>query len=161
MESAPMGFITHMGVPTVDSGGDSGVQYLLTRSLFQSYIQIDDSCWSERRVAESTQATVYNRLSRRISIAVTLTATIRLSGELPYTEIEFFMAALRSRCGHYIFIPWFILLMPPYAIGQAIIFCACSLFCLLSFFLFSSNNLSRRRLDVYHTFTNGVALVLI
>jgi len=51
------------------------------------------------------------------------------------------MAALRSRCGHYIFVLWFLLL-------------------LLSFFL-SSPNLSRRRLDVYHTSTHGVALVRI
>ena len=40
-----------------------------------------------------------------------------------------FMAALRSRCGHYIFALWFLL-----------------------FLSFSSPNLSRRRLDVYHTF---------
>jgi len=44
------------------------------------------------------------------------------------------MAALRSRCGHYIL--WFYL-------------------------LFSSPNLSRRRLDVCHTSTHGVALVRI
>jgi len=48
------------------------------------------------------------------------------------------MAALRSRCGHYIFV----------------------LFLLLSSF-FSSPNLSRRRLDVYHTSTHGVAFVRI
>ena len=47
------------------------------------------------------------------------------------------MAALRSRCGHYIFALWFRLL------------------------LFSSPNLGRRRLDVYHTSTHGVALVRI
>jgi len=49
------------------------------------------------------------------------------------------MAALRSRCGHYIFVLWF----------------------LLSFFLFSSPNISRRRLGVYHTSTqcHNVALV--
>ena len=52
------------------------------------------------------------------------------------------MAALRSRgCGHYIFALWFLL---------------SSFF--LSFFL---AYLSRRRLDVYHTFTHGVALVQI
>ena len=45
------------------------------------------------------------------------------------------MAALRSRCGHYIFVLWFLL----------------SFF--LSFFLFSSPNLSDRGLDVYHTST--------
>jgi len=50
------------------------------------------------------------------------------------------MAALRSRCGHFIFILWFLL---------------------LSFFFFSSPNLSRRRLDVYHTSTHGVAFVRI
>jgi len=46
------------------------------------------------------------------------------------------MAASHSRCRHYIFVLWFLL---------------------LSFFL-SSPNLSRRRLDVCHTSTNGVAL---
>jgi len=45
---------------------------------------------------------------------------------------------LHSRCGHYIFVLWF----------------------LLSFFL-SSPNLSSRRVDVYHTSTHGVALVRI
>ena len=49
------------------------------------------------------------------------------------------MATLRSRCRHYIFALWF-----------------------LSFYLlFSSPNLSGCRLDVYHTFTHGVALVRI
>ena len=47
-------------------------------------------------------------------------------------------AALRSRCGHYIFALWF----------------------LLSFF-FSSPNLSSGRVDVYRTSTHGVALVRI
>jgi len=47
------------------------------------------------------------------------------------------MAALRSRCGHYIFV----------------------LFLLLLFY--SSPNLSGRRLDVYHTSTHGVAVVQI
>ena len=42
-----------------------------------------------------------------------------------------FMAALRRRCGHYIFALWF----------------------LSSIFFFSSPNLSRRRLAVYHTCT--------
>jgi len=48
------------------------------------------------------------------------------------------MAAVRSRCGH-IFALW-------------LLSCIC---------LFSSPNLSRRRLDVCHTFTHGVALVRI
>jgi len=48
------------------------------------------------------------------------------------------MAALRSRCGHYIFVLF------------------------LSIYLFfSSPNLSDRRLDVYLTSTHGVALVRI
>ena len=52
-----------------------------------------------------------------------------------------FMVALCNRAGHYIFALWFLLLS--------------------SFFLFSSPNLSRRRLDVYRSFTHGVALVRI
>ena len=54
------------------------------------------------------------------------------------------------------------LLWPPYGIGQAIIFLPCGFFfCLLSSFFFSVPNLSRRKLDVYHTSTHGVALVRI
>ena len=49
------------------------------------------------------------------------------------------MAALWNRAGHYIFALWF----------------------LFSIFFFSSPNLSRRRLDVCHTSTHGVALVRI
>ena len=45
------------------------------------------------------------------------------------------MAALGSRCGHYIFVLWFLLL--PF------------------YLLFSSPNLSGRRLHVYHTATHG------
>jgi len=51
------------------------------------------------------------------------------------------MAALHSRCRHYIF--------------------ACGFFYLLLYFFISSPNLSRRRLDVCHTSTHGVALVRI
>jgi len=58
-----------------------------------------------------------------------------------------------TRC-HYDFM--FMLLWSPYVIGQTIIFLPCDFY--LSFFL-SSPNLSGRRLDVYHTFTQGVALV--
>jgi len=47
------------------------------------------------------------------------------------------MAAMRSKCGHYI------------------------IFLLCGFFFFSSLNLSCRRLDVHHTSTHGVALVRI
>ena len=52
------------------------------------------------------------------------------------------------------------LLWSPYAIGQTIIFLPRGFF-FLSSSLFSSPNLSRRRLDVYHTSTHGVALVRI
>jgi len=53
------------------------------------------------------------------------------------------MVALCNRAGHYIFALWFLS------------------FYLLSFFLFSSPNLSGHRLDVYHTSTHGAALVRI
>jgi len=49
------------------------------------------------------------------------------------------MAALRTRCGLYIFGLWFLSI----------------------FFFYSSPNLSVRRLDVCHTSTHGVALVQI
>jgi len=61
-----------------------------------------------------------------------------------YNDVNWFQthlitAALRSRYGHYIFIPWFLL---------------------SSFYLFSSPNLSGRRVDTYYT-TRGMALVRI
>ena len=49
------------------------------------------------------------------------------------------------------------LLWSPYGIGQTIIFSSV----VSSSFFFSSPNLSRRRLDVCHTSTHGVALVQI
>jgi len=57
-----------------------------------------------------------------------------------YSLVIVIMVALCNRAGHYIFILWFLL---------------------LSFFFFSSPILRRRILDVYHTSTHGVALVLI
>jgi len=48
------------------------------------------------------------------------------------------------------------ILWSPYGIGQTIIFSCCSLF-----FFFPSPKLNRRRWDVYHTSTHGVALVRI
>ena len=51
------------------------------------------------------------------------------------------ITALWNRAGHYIFALWFLLLP--------------------CFFFFSSPNLSRGRLNVYHTSTHGVALVRI
>jgi len=56
-----------------------------------------------------------------------------------YLSFFFIMVALCNMADHYIFILWFFL----------------SFF----FFLFSSPNLSRRRLHDYHTSTHGVALV--
>ena len=49
----------------------------------------------------------------------------------------------------------------PYVIGQAIIFLPCGFYLSSFFFLFSSPNLSGRRLDVYRTSTHGVVLVRI
>jgi len=49
------------------------------------------------------------------------------------------MVALCNRADHYIFALWFLFLLS----------------------VFSSPNLSRRRVDVYHTSTHGVALVRI
>jgi len=51
-------------------------------------------------------------------------------------------------------------LWPPCVADADIIFLPCGFF-YLSFFFFSSPNLSGRRLDVYHTSTHGVALVRI
>jgi len=62
------------------------------------------------------------------------------------------MAALRSRCGHYISVLRF-LMVALWNRADHYIF----VLFLLSFFY--SPNLSRRRLDVYHTSTHGVALV--
>jgi len=51
-------------------------------------------------------------------------------------------------------------LWPPCVADADIIFLPCGFFYLLLSF-FSSSNLSRRILDVYHTSTHGVALVRI
>jgi len=69
----------------------------------------------------------------RATDAVTDLVNIKREG-IPYYII---MVALWNRADHYIFVLWF-----------------------LSFF-FPSPNLSRRRLDVYHTSSHGVALVRI
>ena len=65
-------------------------------------------------------------------------------GHQIYDDFTYFiliMAALWNRTGHYIFALWFLLLS--------------------IFLFFSSRILSRRRLDVCHTSTHGVALVRI
>ena len=53
-----------------------------------------------------------------------------------FVALGLIVATLHSRCGHYIFILWFLL-------------------------LFYSPNLSGHRMDVYHTSTYGVATVQI
>jgi len=58
------------------------------------------------------------------------------------TFAKFFVVALWNRADHYIFILWFL---------------SSSIY----LFFLSSPNLSRRRLDVCHTSTHGVALVRI
>jgi len=50
---------------------------------------------------------------------------------------------------------------PPYVAHADIIFSSCRLFFFFLSFFFSSPNLSRRRVDVCHTCTHGVALVRI
>jgi len=59
------------------------------------------------------------------------------------TLVNVIMAALCNRAGHYIFALWFLLLL------------------LSSIFFYSSPNLSRRKVGVYHTSTHGVASVRI
>ena len=65
------------------------------------------------------------------------------------------MATLCNMAGHYIFVLWFLMAALWYRAGHYI-------FAVVSFFLsFFSPNLSGRRLDVYHTSTDDVALVQI
>jgi len=52
-------------------------------------------------------------------------------------------------------------LWSPYGIEQTIIFSSCRLFFFFLSCLFSSPNLSRRRVDVCRTCTHGVALLRI
>ena len=61
------------------------------------------------------------------------------SQQIPSLLLQCFMVALWNRADHYIFILWFLLLSS-------------------IFLFFSSPNLCRRRLDVCHTSTHGVAL---
>jgi len=80
------------------------------------------------------------------------------------------MTALWNRTGHYIFILWLLLSFffmaalcnrgPLYFCPVVSFYLLSSIFYLSSFF-FSSPNLDRRRLDVCHTLTHGVALMRI
>jgi len=87
---------------------------------------------------------VASPLPKRHSCFPALTS-VSESFVLHYGNMHFviIMAALRSRCGHYIFVLWFLLSIN------------------LSSSSFSWPNLSRRRWNVYHTSTHGVALVRI
>ena len=67
---------------------------------------------------------------RAVSVMLQGYITIWVVGQFMVMMILFFVAALHNRCGHYIFVLWFLL----------------SSFVLL----FSSPILSGRRLDVYH-----------
>ena len=72
------------------------------------------------------------------------------------SAICFIMVALCNRAAHYIFALSF---MAALCNRGGIIFLPCDFFLssiYLSFFFFSSPNLSRRRLDVYHTLTHMV-----
>jgi len=66
--------------------------------------------------------------------------------------------ALLARHRH---IGWWCCLWPPCVADADVIFLPCSFFLSSSCLFLSSPNLSRRRLDVYHTSTHGVALVRI
>ena len=79
------------------------------------------------------------RLQSTLTIFITFITEIKTIYTPGYTR-RLIMAALWDRAGHYIFAVWFL-----------------SSF----FFLFSSPNLSGRRLDVYRTSIHGVALVRI
>jgi len=68
--------------------------------------------------------------------------------------VVFVMAALRSRCGHYICVLFFMVALW----NRETIYIFMLWFVLLLSF-FSSPNLSSRRLDVYHTSAHGVVLV--
>jgi len=91
--------------------------------------------------------------------------TLRLPRGPPSSRTARVVSGLLSRSGRIFctnrFLFWFFL-WPPYVIGQAIyIFILSYVLLSFCFFLLSSPNLIRRRLDVYHTCTHGVALVRI
>ena len=73
---------------------------------------------------------------------------LRFDTEILCKQTSFIMTALWNSVGDYIFFLCFLLSM-------------FLVFCVLSFFLFSSPFLSRRRLDVYHTSADGVACFIV
>jgi len=96
----------------------------------------------------------------------------QINFELPSIMLNWPVAPITSRLNHLVnftqcdnapiaehcYARRILLLWSPYVIGQTIIFSCCGYFYLL---LFSSPNLSGRKLDVYHTSTHGVALAEI
>jgi len=80
-----------------------------------------------------------NSSTSRIRAVLNLSVS---AGVCMYTQRQsrLFMVALCNTADHYVFMPWFVVVL---------------------LLLFSSPNLSGRRLDVYHTSTHGVALVQI
>jgi len=68
------------------------------------------------------------------------------------------MVALWNGADHYIFMLWFVTVA---LCNRADHYILRSFYLLLSFFFYSSPNLSGRMLDVYHTLTYGVVLVRI
>ena len=68
--------------------------------------------------------------------------------------MHFHISFARCHIDLFTYCEYYVHLWPPYVIGQAIY-----IFILWFLLLFSSPNLSGRRLDVYHTSTHGVALV--
>jgi len=77
--------------------------------------------------------------NRAIAVLNIFLVVVLVIGMAKHFSFSLVMAALRSRCGHYIFSLWFLSII-------------------LSFY---SPNLSGRRLDAYHTLTHGVVLVRI
>jgi len=99
------------------------------------------------------QATAYSEHEREFTFVKNVMAT--LVETLLWSPYGIGRPYIFSCCG------LFFLLWSPYVIGRPYIFSSCFFFFFLSFFFFSSPNLSGRRLDVYHTLAHGVALVRI
>jgi len=102
--------------------------------------KLSSSPSSSHAGGESTTATSHKKSSFGARLRKR-TCTLNFYGRPMYYIFILFMAALCNR--------------------GAIIFLPCNCCRLLSICLFSSPNLSGRRLDVYHTLTHGVALVRI
>jgi len=138
-------FCTEM-VGLTSSGGF--LVYLSSISLRVQKINVDETTWSDYKLAPFAAQLIYLLLFCDVQTLAVFMAISRFLHihkscySLPVhykrrKSIIIIIAALRSTCGHFIFALWF-----------------------LSSFL-SSPNLSRRRLDVYHTSAHGVALVRV